>query len=386
MCEVAHSTPAGTVPFNTLAQLRNLPGKGADEPDSDYGKRLAKRARSKYLSTSVAASLYLAVRGTGSPLIWSYGRSFDCAGILDQRDGTLRGKYCGCRWCITCGRIRTAKAINRYAPVVSGWSDAHLVTLTVPNAPGPELSDLIDRMQDTFNRCKDSMRKAPYREKLVGLRKLEVTYNAERDDFHPHYHVVTETRAQGEMLVRLWLKKWGGEASHKAQDVRPVNQGALMEVFKYHTKLLQDKKAIPPLKLDAIYCAIAGRRTYQPVGFVLPKADDEEGELDTEAVTGAAKRPAEMVKWDWVQATSDWVDLTTGEVLAEYTPSDSFGDLVEGIAPSEQVVEAEFIIHADRKRKHLTPVDALTEERERDRYWRDRASQGRTGARNEPFG
>jgi hypothetical protein len=55
----------------------------------------------------------------------------------------VRGTYCGNRWCMTCARIRTGMAMERYLPTLKAWGDVWFVTLTVRNVPAAELRDTI---------------------------------------------------------------------------------------------------------------------------------------------------------------------------------------------------------------------------------------------------
>ncbi len=63
-----------------------------------------------------------------------------------------------------------------------------LLTLTVPNLPASELSERIGLMQKSWNRL---MKRRPVRRVCRSwFRALEITYNVERDDYHPHFHVL----------------------------------------------------------------------------------------------------------------------------------------------------------------------------------------------------
>jgi plasmid rolling circle replication initiator protein Rep len=63
-----------------------------------------------------------------------------------------------------------------------------LLTLTVPNVTAFELKDRLDLMYTAWGKMS---RRMPFRRAVRGwFRALEVTYNADREDYHPHFHVL----------------------------------------------------------------------------------------------------------------------------------------------------------------------------------------------------
>lgn len=329
--------------LDTLAQLdQNHTSVIPSLSPEEYQSRFQKRGRAKFLSRALA----LGLAGLRSPLEKSYRNTVYCSECVVQENGVMTAKFCGNRWCMTCSRIRTARAINAYLPVLETWVGVHLVTLTVPNCAGGQvLRDTITRMLDVFTRCKRSIKRTGCMD-FRGVRKLEVTYNVRRKDYHPHLHVIVEGREQGEELRRLWLHHFRGVADAKAQDVRACDMGGIAEIFKYFTKLLtkvgKGKRGVAPLMaLDTIFQAMKGRRVWQPVGFTLPKEIEQEIEGEEMVVSGtpAFKRQAERVYWEWVQDVADWVDRETGEALSEYEPSRAFVELVSSIGVSVEVID-----------------------------------------------
>lgn len=269
-----------------------------------------------------------------TPLERSYRNTVYCASLLDQKGGKLTTRYCGNRWCLVCNRLRIARSIRAYLPVVSEWGDKHFVTLTVPNCKAHELGSVLDRMHQALTNIKYRIKRAD-RLPFVALRKLEVTYNPVRRDFHPHFHLVVQGEATARALVARWLGTFP-DASEKAQDVRPCDDQTLKEAFKYFTKLVSkgsksgQSVAVAPSALDVIFCAMRSRRVYQPMGFRAAADDTErEGELPTEMGTAAVSRIAEDVLWEWSQQLTDWVDFSTGDCLTGYQPSERFSAFVD---------------------------------------------------------
>ena len=155
---------------------------------------LKKRAKRKHLSAPLSLRLVDASKNNpDSNLKKSYFNTYHCCRTIAIRDdGSVRANYCKNRWCLVCNSIRTAQLINRYVPVLDQWEDKYFVTLTLPNCTALDLPGTLDFMQNTFGKIHAKLKKQfqrKKRDKIVGLRKLECTYNADRNDYHPHYHL-----------------------------------------------------------------------------------------------------------------------------------------------------------------------------------------------------
>jgi hypothetical protein len=299
-----------------------MPGGGKTK-----GGTLSKRARAKYFSMPLAINL----AKLRSPLEKSYRNTAYCSATLSQENGKITGSYCGNRWCMVCGRIRTARAIQRYLPTIESWQDKHLVTLTVRNVPKEELPSTLDGMIKAFQGAKLAMRRTD-RVKLVALRKLECTHNERTGEFHPHFHVIVSGEAAARLLVLRWLEAYPDAAHVKGQDIRSCDNGTVREIFKYFTKLVAKTRMVEPKALDVIFQSMKGHRVYQPIGFKVTTEvpDDDEASLIQLEGTEATVRRAEHVEWEWCQAVTDWIDLETGLCLTGYEPERTFRRLVEG--------------------------------------------------------
>ena len=313
-------------PLDTLAQLDQRPG-------TDDKRKLLNRARAKYLTFPIAIGLAETAVAAGER---SYRNAVYCAAELEQDEhGKIRGHYCQTRWCLVCNRIRLARAINRYLPAISAWKDRQFVTLTLPNVQGADLADTIDAMlRDAVNigRAIKRSDRLPFR----ALRKLESTSNTHRDDYPPHFHFVVEGIGAADALVARWLAVHP-EASAAAQDVRPCDDASMMELFKYFTKIIVKRpddsgsRMIAPFEaLDMIFLAMRGHRVYQPVGFkvAVDFVTDENGKVGVAGDTAAVKRLGEQVQWQWLQQVHDWVDLSSGDTLTGYEPTDRFRSIL----------------------------------------------------------
>ena len=128
-----------------------------------------------------------------------------------------------------------------------------LLTLTVPNVRSEDLKDKLKHMSSGFRRL---FQRAEVKRAVRGwFRALEVTCNLERDDYHPHYHVllaVSSKYFKGKNYIKQarWLELWQEsmrDFSITQIDVRTVKpnpkregstsiESAAAEVGKYATK------------------------------------------------------------------------------------------------------------------------------------------------------
>lgn len=271
-----------------------------------------------------------------SPLAHAYRNTLRCGEVLQQDGTTIRGKYCGNRWCLVCNSIRTAKLFTAYAPTMRSWEDAHFVTLTIPNVPAEALHGAVREMLAAVPKIARAMRRTDGLE-VMAVRKLETTYSLRRKDYHPHLHLIVNSPEVADAFVRRWLERFP-TATRAAQDITLCDGGSIPELFKYFTKLAVkgldgQYTAPPPYALDTIFKAVRGLRTFQAMGFVPPKCamEAEDGAIELNQGTQSPSRRREPVSWEWADALTDWIDYGTGEVLTGYQPSEKMRGLLERI-------------------------------------------------------
>jgi DNA-damage-inducible protein D len=321
-----------TASLDTLAQL----GTNLKVEPISIGF-LAKRARAKTFTVPLSINL----ASLNSDLKKSYWNTYYCNDTLTQVGNKITGKYCNNRWCSVCNRIRTMNLIKGYHIPLEELDDKHFVTLTLPNCKGEELRETIDFMLKSCKKVQEVFKKRHLREKqdwqLVGIRKLECTYNNKTNTYHPHFHFLIEGKIAANELVNEWLKRVP-TASSKAQDVRKADKGAETELFKYFTKIVTKTEKgfvtfIEPL--DVIFTAMQGLRVFQPIGLKKDVSEDI-ADQNSQEIDGIEERYA---KWKWVRRGHDWIDRSTGEVLTGYIPSDNVNTLIGNMITRPQHID-----------------------------------------------
>ena len=153
---------------------------------------------------------------------------------------------------------------NRFCPICA-WRKAHkdamkhmiilkklaldkkyaflFVTLTAPSVSGERLREELDDYAKAFKRFSET--KAFEKINVGYIRKLEITYNENRNDYHPHYHLlicVNKSYFTSKNYIKheKWLTMWQiakRDNNITNVDVRKVNSdNAFLEISKYTAK------------------------------------------------------------------------------------------------------------------------------------------------------
>lgn len=274
---------------------------------------LEKRARSKYLNSHLSRKL----SDLNSPLKDQYWDTYYCSHIIEVSENGIISKFCKKRWCIICNRIRTADLLQKYLPTLESWTEKTFLTLTIPNCLDSDLVNTMNLMLKNFSKIKDLCRKEG--KNLIGIRKLEITYNRRRNDYHPHYHLILENSKNCKKIIKNWLRHFP-QAERNAQDYRPADQNSCFELFKYFTKLTSNSSkdsVITVRALDHIFQSLLGVRTFQPFGFIPHKANKPAESIQNEIEKFT---DAEFYKYQKNLAT--WLNSDTGEILTDYEPGE----------------------------------------------------------------
>src|SRR5699024_988613 len=127
--------------------------------------------------------------------------------------------------------------------------------LTAPNVPADELNDEIKHYNHSFKKL---MERKEVKSIVKGYaRKLEITYNEERDDYHPHFHVLIAVNKSyfnqpTQYISRdRWLELWQQVTKNTlitqvdVRKVRSLKENRIFEIAKYSatdSNYLQNQK------------------------------------------------------------------------------------------------------------------------------------------------
>ena len=317
------------ISLDTLAQLDHNKSKNSLHSSNSKGldnnkkplelskEPFRKRARSKAFMDSIIYQLI----DLKSPLKDSYWSTYHCTNVILQEGNTTRSKYCKQRWCKTCNNIRTANLMNGYREPLSKLINPQFVTLTIPNVKEQRLKQTIEGMQLNFVAIKRSIERES-KSKIKGLRKVECTINATRNDYHPHYHLIIEGKENAERIVSEWLKKYP-KAVRKCQDIQKAKDGTMQEMFKYFTKLIT-KETFQPKQMDIVFRAMKGKRVFQAFGLKKQVSED----IEKIEVQKTIHLGFENEIYVWNKYVMDWVS-SQGVVVADYNPSKKYIDYLD---------------------------------------------------------
>ncbi len=214
-----------------------------------------------------------------------------------DQNGELRFRsswFCRNRLCPMCIKRRSLKQYAEACRLVEAMPQGtwlHLV-LTIPNVPFKKLGTAIGQMNvASSNFFRNPIIKRAFR---GILRVLEVTYNSERDDWHPHFHCLIwapksyctnpKLYLKHEVLLNLWASAVGLPVRelHIKKISDPIS--AVPEVVKYCFKPYEPDYVHGVSELEfyeLIYSALHGRRCIQTYGEIRKKV--RELRLDLEA-------------------------------------------------------------------------------------------------------
>lgn len=203
--------------------------------------------------------------------------------LADENKDKLKvhqANFCKNRFCPVCAWRQAEKDALKIGVIMDYLANEFgyvfiMVTLTAPNVTGETLPGKITQYNQAFkNLCK--------REEIMCLnrgyvRKLEVTYNPERDDYHPHFHCIfavnksyftDRTYVSQEKWLNLWRDVMNDQSITQV-DVRRIKMvaadgelgnknRAVNEVSKYAAK--DSDYTLNKGVFDIFYRALKGRQ------------------------------------------------------------------------------------------------------------------------------
>ena len=203
----------------------------------------------------------------------------------------VKSNRCMNRFCPICQATRSRKdaymldIILRYLREEFSYNFLFL-TLTVPNVASSELVGELDRQYVSLKRL---LQRKEFKKISLGyIRKTEITYNAERNDYHPHIHMLIAVKpsyfTSRDFVKRdTWLKIWRectGNDKITQVDIRKANDKSFRELAKYEAKAI-DFLGYSQEVFDTFYFAMKGRKMLTWNGcFQTAKKKYKKGDLD----------------------------------------------------------------------------------------------------------
>lgn len=357
VCSDIACKPATSPALDTLAHLDQ------NTSQAFARKNLEKRARNKFVTNIVLDGLL----NLPSPLEKSYRQTTTCAAQLTEAEGKITGLYCNQRWCLVCSRIRTARLIKGYMPALDKMKDKTFLTLTIKNVSAKELRATVRKMLRVASLITRRLRRI---RKVCGmvqfrpsfLRKIECTYNEVTNQYHPHFHFITDSVEAAEEFMAMWLEAWPS-AKREAQDMRPADSNSCMELFKYFTKVVSKGKGgredyrIHVAALDVMHQALRNVRTFQPSGVIKAVSEDV-NELHSELTERDLLAAWAWNGWDWsctIDSFAEVLDPDTGEL---WTKKSTCTMPLTGYLPSHGILDIKnHVVHGPSGRLgRLTPT------------------------------
>lgn len=223
--------------------------------------------------------------------------------------------FTGCcrqRWCSFCWGVRAAEVRARLVKLVQVWGDRDcwFVTLTQPNVGADELRATVRSMVARLRACILAARRQGIDVQLV--RRTEVTFNGETQDYHPHLHLLVKGQVAAQSLREEWLWRTP-TASSLAQDCQRADPARIYrELTKYATKPMATgrkegttmREYWPAEAMVSIYRALARLRLFAVVGI-----EETDLEADLEAELDSLEREADRgtIPYSWLRDVAEVV-------------------------------------------------------------------------------
>lgn len=208
------------------------------------------------------------------------------------------GNFCKNRFCPICSWLKAKKTAFKLMELIKviqleEQKEFVFVTLTVPNCSGEDLDYTIRELNKATQRL--MQRKEIKSMNFGNIRKLEVTYNPKRNDFHPHIHMLwcvdkSYFKSRKYLKKRRLLELWQSCAKNKnitqvdikACEFKTVKD--IMEIATYSVKI-GDLFSYGKDIFDYFYIGLKGKRLIVYSGlFKEYKKKIEKKEIDVDEI------------------------------------------------------------------------------------------------------
>lgn len=147
------------------------------------------------------------------------------------------GYFCQKRLCALCAFRRSVKKFMNTAEIIAQDEYSNMqwvfITLTIKNCTGEDLKKTIERILSAFSKMTDN-KNSLFRKSFKGwFRSLEVTYNDETNEYHPHLHILacvdndyfhSKKYFSKDRLIKHW-KKYLNKAEYKEPGKKLIHGG-----------------------------------------------------------------------------------------------------------------------------------------------------------------
>lgn len=183
--------------------------------------------------------------------------------------------FCGNRFCPQCSANKAREDAVQLSAMVNYLKQKYnyefiFLTLTAPNIPAHRVEEELKEYAKSFERLFKTKKVKAISKGYV--RKLEMTYSKERNDFHPHYHVLLAvnksyfTQSSQYISQKKWLDMWRkskNDSTIEVVDVRKFKAEkdlykAIFEISKYISK--DSDYMYSPEVFKVFYKSLKGKR------------------------------------------------------------------------------------------------------------------------------
>lgn len=188
--------------------------------------------------------------------------------------------FCGNRFCPHCSFNKARKDAIEFDVLIKYIKEKYnysflFLTLTAPNVKGDFLDNEIRDYYKSIKRLFELKRVKNISKGYI--RKLEVTYNSDKDTYHPHYHILiavnksyfTDTKSY--LSRNEWLELWQNskrDSSITQLDIRKVKENELfnsvLEISKYVSK--DSNYLFSKEVFEVFYNSLKGKQYYTFTG------------------------------------------------------------------------------------------------------------------------
>lgn len=207
------------------------------------------------------------------------GRIQECGNFIqsvltaDKSAGkVVKANRCKNRFCPICLATRSRKQGFLLGVVLETLKENYdykflFLTLTVPNVAGDRL---LEELQKQYESLKRFIQRKEFKNISKGyVRKTEITYNHERNDFHPHIHMLIAVEndyfqnPKSYVKQERWLEIWQKckrDDSITQVHIKKANEESYRELAKYEAKDLEYLNYSQEV-FDVFYEALHKRKT-----------------------------------------------------------------------------------------------------------------------------